>query len=211
MLKLSVSSVKAQAQQPVGCSEEALAESIMALSDASEALYSACASVDEVSTVLGNMDMIAQSIKAGGLTKQVVAAFNSEGELSACVGQENLTIAGLESLGADEVKTLTATYSAGLEGKMAEYWNKFVAFLKNLWSKIVNWFKSLFVNRARFVSKLEEYKKTPDDQFDVTKKFSTILKQGEKAAAKLEAAHATIKQFLNGFTDKSVPEADKAE
>ena len=175
MLKLSTSSVQAAAvKQPVGCSEEALVESINALSDASEALYSACADVEEVSTVLANLEMCAKGIKAGGLTKQTIAAFNSEGELSACVGQECLTVAGLESLGEDKVKELSATYSAGLEGKMAEYWNKFVAFLKNLWVKVKNWFGTLFQNRARWVKRLDGYQISQSLSFNKDKTLVSL-------------------------------------
>ena len=204
MLKLSTSSVQAAAKRSVGCSEEALVESINALSDASEALYSACADAEEVSTVLANLEMCAKGIKAGGLTKQTIAAFNSEGELSACVGQECLTVAGLESLGEDQVKQLTATYSAGLEGKMGEYWAKFVQFLKRMWEKVKHWFVTLWQNRARLFKSLDDVKNMKEFNAD-----AEAAVYDNKTYVQLIALREAAVEALNKFKQDYTSGADR--
>lgn len=155
----------------VGCSEESLVESIDDVASATEALLEAQVDGAEICQVLDNLAIACESLKNGGLTANVLGVFNSEGELSQAAGQENLTVAGLEALGEEQVKALSAKYVEGLEGKMAEYWNKFVAWLKNLWAKIVNWFKNLLVNRARYVKALEAVKNMTD--FDGSAKVTT--------------------------------------
>lgn len=155
----------------VVASEESLVESIDDVASATEALLEAQVDGAEICQVLDNLSIAYESLKNGGLTANVLGVFNSEGELSKCVGQENLTVAGLEALGDHQIKALSAKYVEGLEGKMAEYWNKFVAWLKNLWVKIVNWFKNILVNRARYVKALEAVKSMTD--FDGSAKVTT--------------------------------------
>lgn len=201
MLKLSTSSVQAAAPKTVGCSEESLAESIYALSDASESLFSACADADEVSQVLANLDMCAKGIKEGGLSKQVLGAFNSEGELSACCGQENLTVAGLEALAAEEITALSGKYSAALEGKMGEYWAKFVQVLKKLWEKVKHWFITLWQNRARLFKSLDDVKNMKEFNGDAEAAVysnKTYLELAELRQGAVEALNKFKQDYTSG-------------
>jgi hypothetical protein len=151
-----------QAVATVEVSDESLMESIEQVAAASEALYEAQADGAVICQVLDNLGLAAQAIAKGGLSKQVIGAFNSEGELSAVCGMENLTVEGLEKLAEADVKALEAKYTAGVEGQMAEYWNKLVAWLKNLWTKLVNWFKNILTNQARYVQQLDAVTKSLD-------------------------------------------------
>ena len=151
-----------QAVATVEVSDESLMESIEQVAAASEALYEAQADGAVICQVLDNLGLAAQAIAKGGLSKQVIGAFNSEGELSAVCGMENLTVEGLEKLAEADVKALEAKYTAGVEGQMAEYWNKLVAWLKNLWTKLVNWFKNILTNQARYVQQLDAVAKSLD-------------------------------------------------
>lgn len=153
-LKLSTSSAAAL-KAVVECSEESLRESIDQVTAASEALFEAQADGVELCQVIDNLALTAEALANGGLSAEFLKTFNSAGETMAAAGCEALTVHGLEALAEDQVKKLQAKVAAGIEGKAAEYWNKFIAFLKNLWSKIVNWFKALFVNRAKWVKMLE--------------------------------------------------------
>lgn len=164
-LKFATSDAVQSLKKTVGVSEESLVESIEEVASAAEALMEAQADGAEICQVLDNLTIACESLKNGGLTANVLGVFNSEGELSACAGQENLTIAGLEALAEDQVKTLSAKYVEGVEGKMAEYWAKFIAYLKNLWAKIVNWFKGILTNRARYVKALKAGGDVSDEQF----------------------------------------------
>lgn len=179
-LKFATSDAVQSLKKTVGVSEESLVESIEEVASAAEALMEAQADGAEICQVLDNLTIACESLKNGGLTANVLGVFNSEGELSACAGQENLTIAGLEALAEDQVKTLSAKYVEGVEGKMAEYWAKFVAYLKNLWAKIVNWFKSILTNRARFVKALKEGGDVSAEQFKkaASTKFKSIGPKG---------------------------------
>ena len=151
-----------QAVATVDVSDESLMESIEQVAAASEALYEAQADGAVICQVLDNLGLAAQAIAKGGLSKQVIGAFNSEGELSAVCGMENLTVEGLEQLAEADVKALEAKYTAGVEGQMAEYWNKLVAWLKNMWTKLVNWFKNILTNQARYVQQLDAITKSLD-------------------------------------------------
>lgn len=172
-LKFVTSDAVQSLRKTVGVSEESLVESIEEVASAAEALMEAQADGAEICQVLDNLTIACESLKNGGLTANLLGVFNSEGELSACAGQENLTIAGLEALAENQVKTLSAKYVAGVEGRMAEYWAKFIAYLKNLWAKIINWFKSILTNRARYVKALavggdvtaEQFKKAASTKF----------------------------------------------
>lgn len=155
-------------------SEESLVESVEALSAATEALLEAQADGAEICQVLDNLSIACESLKNGGLTASLLGVFNSEGELSKCAGQENLTVAGLEALGDRQVKALTAKYVEGVEGKMAEYWNKFIAFLKNFWVKVKNWFTTLFQNRARWVKRLDSYQITNSLSYNKDKTIACL-------------------------------------
>lgn len=197
MLKLSTTKTSV-AKTEVVCSEEALIESIHAVSAASEEFFSAAMEGAEIEQVLANLEMCAHTVKECGLSKTVIAAFNSEGELSACVGEENLTVAGLESLNGEAVKELSAKYSAGLEGKVAEVWNKVVAWLRNMWTKFVNWVKSIFTNRAKFVSVLETVKSRKDEDFDMEAKFEA-LHPTKKIVAAAEKSAPAIDKFVKAF------------
>lgn len=146
----------------VDVSDESLMESIEQVAAASEALYATQADGTVICQVLDNLGLAAQAIAKGGLSKQVIGAFNSEGELSAVCGMENLTVEGLEKLAEADVKALEAKYTAGVEGQMAEYWNKLVAWLKNMWTKLVNWFKNILTNQARYVQQLDAITKSLD-------------------------------------------------
>lgn len=170
-------------------SEESLAESIEELSAATEALMVAQADGAEICQVFDNLSIACESLKNGGLTANVLGVFNSEGELSACIGQENLTVAGLEALGEDQVKALSAKYVEGVEGKMAEYWAKFVQFLKNLWAKIVNWFKSLFTARAKYIKAVEVIKSWKAESFNDD---AEVACAGQQELKQIESTHAAL-------------------
>lgn len=141
------------------CTDADLVESIASVAAAAEALYEAQADGTEICTVLDNLELVSQALAHGGITKQVLDAFNSEGELAEAAGVESLDAAALEAMGEAEVKKLTSSVTAGLEGRFAEYWAKFVAWLKNMWTKIVDWFKSLLTNQARYVNTLKDVDK----------------------------------------------------
>lgn len=179
-LKFVTSDAVQSLRKTVGVSEESLVESIEEVASAAEALMEAQADGAEICQVLDNLTIACESLKNGGLTDNLLGVFNSEGELSACAGQENLTIAGLEALAENQVKTLSAKYVAGVEGRMAEYWAKFIAYLKNLWAKIVNWFKSILTNRARYVKALADGGDVNDEQFKkaTSTKFKSIGPKG---------------------------------
>ena len=179
-LKFDTGSSVQRIKSVVAPSEESLVESIDEVAAAAEALMEAQADGAEICQVLDNLSIACESLKNGGLTANVLGVFNSEGELSAACGQENLTVAGLEALGEEQVKALSAKYVEGLEGKMAEYWAKFVAFLKNLWSKVVNWFKGVLTNRARYVKALKDGGDVSDEQFKkaAETKFKSIGPKG---------------------------------
>ena len=165
-------------------SETELIESIEAVSAAAVDCVECGIAIESIVQCMDNVQLAMTAIKNGGLTKQTVATFNGSGELSAFLGQESLTVAGLEAYAADQIKALSGKYVEGLEGKMAEYWAKFVAFMKNLWSKIVNWFKGLFTNRAKFVNALKEGGDVTEEQFNKNKdKEFTLI--GVKDPAKL--------------------------
>ena len=115
-----------QAVATVDVSDESLMESIEQVAAASEALYEAQADGAVICQVLDNLGLAAQAIAKGGLSKQVIGAFNSEGELSAVCGMENLTVE------------------------------------KNMWTKLVNWFKNILTNQARYVQQLDAITKSLD-------------------------------------------------
>ena len=173
----------------VAASEESLQESIEELSAATEALMEAQADGAEICQVFDNLSIACESLKNGGLTASLLGVFNSEGELSACVGQENLTVAGLEALGDRQVKALTAKYIEGVEGKMAEYWAKFVQFLKNFWAKIVNWFKSLFTARAKYIKAVEVIKTWKAESFNGEAEVACV---GQSELKSIESTHDAL-------------------
>lgn len=178
-----------QRVRSVVASEESLRESIEELSAATEALMEAQADGAEICQVFDNLSIACESLKNGGLTANVLGVFNSEGELSACVGQENLTVAGLEALGENQVKALSAKYVEGVEGKIAEYWAKFVQFLKNLWAKIVNWFKSLFTARAKYIKAVEAIKSWKAESFNGD---AEVACAGQSELNQIESTHAAL-------------------
>ena len=178
-----------QRVKSVVASEESLTESIEELSAATEALMEAQADGAEICQVFDNLSIACESLKNGGLTANVLGVFNSEGELSACIGQENLTVAGLEALGEDQVKALSAKYVEGVEGKIAEYWAKFVQFLKNLWAKIVNWFKSLFTARAKYIKAVEVIKTWKAESFNGD---AEVACAGQNELKQIESTHAAL-------------------
>ncbi len=192
-----------QAVTTIDVSDESLMESIEQVAAASEALYEAQADGAVICQVLDNLGLAAQAIAKGGLSKQVIGAFNSEGELSAVCGMENLTVEGLEKLAEADVKALEAKYTAGVEGQMAEYWNKLVAWLKNLWVKIVEWAKNIMTNYARYANQLEAINKTlTADKFNADATVSAhkksvldqAVKGADNVAKQLSAAAQTFKQ-----------------
>lgn len=187
-LKFATSDSVHSLKKTMGVSEESLVESIEEVAAAAEALMEAQADGSEICQVLDNLTIACESLKNGGLTANVLGVFNSEGELSACAGQENLTIEGLEALAENQVKTLTKKYVAGVEGKMAEYWAKFVAYLKNLWAKIVNWFKGILTNRARYVKALKAGGDVSAEQF----KKVAEMKVKWPAAASAEDSYVAL-------------------
>ena len=186
--------------------DQEILESVQELSAAAEALVEAGASVDRVNECMNNVQLALTAIQNGGVTDQMLKTFNGCGELSALLGQENLTPAGLESFADSQVAKVTATYEAGLEGKLAEYWNKFVAWLKNLWAKLVNWFKNLFVNRAKYVKALSAVKDMKD--FDPDAKVTCKGLWTDKNVAKAADFNSNIDKALDDF-DKVRGDAEK--
>ena len=187
----------------VAASEESLQESIEELSAATEALMEAQADGAEICQVFDNLSIACESLKNGGLTASLLGVFNSEGELSKCVGQENLTVAGLEALGDRQVKTLTAKYIEGVEGKMAEYWAKFVQFLKNLWAKIVNWFKSLFTARAKYIKAVEGITSWKAENF---KGDAMVACAGQNELKTIESTHEAIVSAISSAAQSVLPD-----
>ena len=196
------------------CSDESLMESVEQVAAASEALYEAQADGAVICQVLDNLGLAAQAIAKGGLSKQVIGAFNSEGELSAVCGMENLTVEGLEKLAEADVKALEAKYTAGVEGQMAEYWNKLVAWLKNMWTKIVEWAKNIMTNYARYANQLEAINKTlTADKFNADATVSAHKKDvldkavrgADNVAKNLSSAAQAFKQ--SGSTGEGVAAA----
>jgi len=183
-----------------------LLESVQNLSAAAEALVDAGASVERVNECMNNVQLALTAIQNGGVTDQMLKTFNGCGELSALLGQENLTPAGLESFAADQIAKATAVYEAGCEGKLAEYWNKFIAWLKNLWAKLTNWFKNLFVNRAKFVKALEPVKDMKD--FDPNAKVTCKGLWTDKNNERFNTVAMNLDKALDEYTKaRQDPEA----
>ena len=188
-LKFDTNASLQRVKSVVAPSEESLLESIDELSAATEALMEAQADGAEICQVFDNLSIACESLKNGGLTANVLGVFNSEGELSAACGQENLTVAGLEALGEEQVKALSAKYVEGLEGKIGEYWAKFVQFLKNLWAKIVNWFKSLFTARAKYIKAVEVIKTWKAESYNGD---AEVAAAGNNELKSIETTHAAL-------------------
>lgn len=181
------------------CTDADLVESIASVAAAAEALYEAQADGTEICTVLDNLELVSQALAHGGITKQVLDAFNSEGELAEAAGVESLDAAALESIGEAEVAKLTASVTAGLEGRFAEYWAKFVAWLKNMWTKLVNWFKSLLTNQARHVNALKALSQSLSKDAFNSKAMAQVHSAKEIEDA-LTGAEAIIKEISTAAT-----------
>jgi len=204
MVNYNLNSAPAKAFKPVTDAE--LMESIENVSAAAEALVDAGVAVEHVVQCMDNVQLALTAIQNGGVTKQMLKTFNGCGELSALLGQENLTPAGLESFADAQITKVTSVYTAGLEGKMAEYWNKFVAWLKNLWAKIVNWFKGMFTNRAKYAKVLKEGGDVTDAQFENAKNKKIRAMKLDKAnasAVKYQALVDEIKRCAAAVKAKS--------
>jgi predicted nucleic acid-binding protein len=208
-------------------SETELIDSIEAVSAAAVECVECGIAIESIVQCMDNVQLAMTAIKNGGLTKQTVATFNGSGELSAFLGQESLTVAGLEAYAADQVKALSGKYVEGLEGKMAEYWAKFVAFMKNLWSKVVNWFKGLFTNRAKFAKALKEGGDVTPEQFEKNKDkevscikgldsiktmaaYGAIVAEITKCAAAVKAKSATNLAPEPEFDEKVITAFEEA-
>lgn len=224
MVNYNLNSAPTTVSKPVTDAE--LMESIENVSAAAEALVDAGVAVEHVVQCMDNVQLALTAIQNGGVTKQMLKTFNGCGELSALLGQENLTPAGLESFADAQITKVTSVYTAGLEGKMAEYWNKFVAWLKNLWAKIVNWFKGMFTNRAKYVKVLKEGGDVTDAQFakakdkklrackadkgaDVYAKYAALVTEITKCAAAVKAKSASNFAAEPKFDEKVITEFEE--
>ena len=137
---------------------EALSDSYLRLGDAYEQVVAAEGRIAELEMTMDNCRCAVQAIEKFGVTATTMAVFNGSNELDAALSLEALDIASIESLGASVKKIRKENYVSGLEGKISEYWNKFVAWLKDLWGKIVRWFKELFDKNAKAVRIVTEAK-----------------------------------------------------
>lgn len=198
MVNYNLPSTSGAAAASTTVTDMELLESVQNLSAAAEALVDAGASVERVNECMNNVQLALTAIQNGGVTDQMLKTFNGCGELSKLLGQENLTPAGLESFADAQIAKVTSVYEAGCEGKLAEYWNKFIAWLKNLWAKLVNWFKNLFVNRAKFVKALEPVKNMKD--FDPEAKVTCKGLWTDKNNAKWAEIDANLDKALDEYT-----------
>lgn len=211
-------------------SETELIESIEAVSAAAVECVECGIAIENIVQCMDNVQLAMTAIKNGGLTKQVVSTFNGSGELSAFLGQESLTVAGLESFADAQVKALEGKYIEGLEGKMAEYWNKFVAWLKNLWIKMKNWFATAWQNRAKWFKSLdgvktmkefngdaevnvvsnEAYNKLYDLQQEIVKGLDQFKKDYTSGADRMSTFDGAINDFNNKL-DEILKDASKSD
>ena len=190
-IKLSTSEFRAAVSTQFN--DQSLAEAAMQFADATEALCAHLEDGSELCHVVDNLTLVTNALANGGLTKQFLATFNSEGETSAAAGCESLTVAGLEALGNEQVAALEAKFTEGITTKAKEYWAKFVQWLKNFWAKLVNWFKSMFVARARYVKAVGEVKSWKPESFN-----GDVEIDGPAAAdlEAVEAQHAKLEQLI---------------
>ena len=128
-----------------------LVDALLAYNVAVENLYAAEACTAEAETVMDNIASACESIKKFGCVPANMAIFDHNGDLSAALGFEALSIASLESKSVSELDSLKGQYVAGLEGLAREAWNAFIAGVEKLWKAIVDWFK-------RILDKNEKYK-----------------------------------------------------
>lgn len=128
-----------------------LVDALLAYNVAVENLYAAEACTAEAETVMDNIASACESIKKFGCVPANMAIFDHNGDLSAALGFEALSIASLESKSVSELDSLKGQYVAGLEGLARDAWNAFIAGVEKLWKAIVDWFK-------RILDKNEKYK-----------------------------------------------------
>lgn len=192
MVNYNLNSAPAKVVKPVTDAE--LMESIENVAAAAEALVDAGVAVEHVVQCMDNVQLALTAIQNGGVTKQMLKTFNGCGELSALLGQENLTPAGLESFADAQIAKVTSIYVEGLEGKLDEYWSKFVAWLKNLWIKMKNWFITVWQNRAKWFKSLDGVKSMKEFNGDAEVEVMSF-----EAYGKLNALQDKIVKGLNDF------------
>lgn len=135
---------------------EALTDTYIRLGDAYEQVVAAEGRIAELEMMMDNCKSAVQSIEKFGVTATTMAVFNGSNELDQALGLESLDLSAVESLGSSVKKIRKQNYISGLEGKLAEYWKKFVEWLKDLWGKIKRWFKELFDKNAKAVRIVNE-------------------------------------------------------
>ena len=135
---------------------EALTDTYIRLGDAYEQVVAAEGRIAELEMTMENCKSAVQSIEKFGVTATTMAVFNGSNELDQALGLESLDLSAVESLGSSVKKIRKQNYISGLEGKLAEYWKKFVEWLKDLWGKIKRWFKELFDKNAKAVRIVNE-------------------------------------------------------
>ena len=135
---------------------EALTDTYIRLGDAYEQVVAAEGRIAELEMTMENCKSAVQSIEKFGVTDTTMAVFNGSNELDQALGLESLDLSAVESLGSSVKKIRKQNYISGLEGKLAEYWKKFVEWLKDLWGKIKRWFKELFDKNAKAVRIVNE-------------------------------------------------------
>ena len=170
---------------------EALTDSYLRLSDAYEQVVAAEGRVAEVEMAMDNCKSAVESIEKFGVTATTMAVFNGSNELDQILGLENLDLEAIESLGAAVKKVRKENYVSGLEGKLSEYWGKFVQFLKDLWAKIKRWFKELFDKNAKAVRIVNEAQKKGVFKYLPKDKKAKMLSPAQVSAA-LKAADAIL-------------------
>lgn len=229
MINYNLNSAPAKVSKPVTDAE--LMESIENVSAAAEALVDAGVAVEHVVQCMDNVQLALTAIQNGGVTKQMLKTFNGCGELSALLGQENLTPAGLESFADAQIAKVTSMYVEGLEGKLDEYWSKFVAWLKNLWIKMKNWFATAWQNRAKWFKSLDAvksmkefngdaevevvsndaYNKLYDVQQEIVKGLTTFKEDYTKGTDRVSTFDGAINDFSNKVEEilKDASKSDK--
>ena len=137
---------------------EAITESYIRMGDAYEQVVAVEGRIAEIETAMDNCKCAVQAIEKFGVTATTMSVFNGSNELDDALGLEHLDIAAVESLGQSVKKVRQQQYTAGLEGKVGEYWDKIVKWLKDFWAKVKRWFAELFERNARVIRLVNEAK-----------------------------------------------------
>ena len=155
-MKYSITSAAPAKKFDFAAATEALSDSFLKMGDAYEQIVATEGQIAELETALDNCNCAIQAIEKFGVSATTMAVFNGSNELDRVLGLEDLDISAIESLGQSVKKVRQEQYTAGLESKVGEYWQKFIAMLQRMWEAIKRWFKELFDRNAKYARIVKE-------------------------------------------------------